>query len=172
MQFPENWLHVKVDLFDNASRDKQHILEHEFKLSLTVIVRDNKTPFQYRASLTNSKNNRFVRRGVEDIYDTDAHYQLVQTTREALSAKNIRHWVSKFYPSGSKNEGSVYGMTGFVCEYSDNFVALLVIKEQVFEIALNKDLTQQQVAGNLIGTYSWGSNQQSAKSKRSADELF
>lgn len=172
MQFPEKWLHVKVDLFDNASKEKQHVLEHEFKLSLTVIVRDNKVPRQYRASMTSHKNNRFVRRGVEDVYDTDPHYQLVESTRQQLSTQNIRHWVSKFYPSGAKNEGCVRGITGFVCEENDNFVALVIVKEQVFHLALNKDLTSQQVAGNLIGTFSWGSNQQVAKTTRTADELF
>lgn len=169
MNFPKKWRHVKVDLFDNASEEKQHILEHEFKLSLSIVL-DSNISRQYRASMKSQKNNRFVSRGVEDIYDTDPHYQLVHNTRQQLSGKNISHWVSKFYRSGAKSEGTVPGLTGFICDTGSEFVALIIFETDIFEISFHKDLTDNQRQGKIVGTFLWGAEQENTRPRTRASE--
>lgn len=112
VELPEFTKFIKVDLFDSS----KHVMKHRFKVSVAICRRDvngRDRTLQFRAAMNSPK--RYVRRGVEDIWRSDPHYQRVQRRMVELDAEGVVYAVSKCYEYTGRQKGrTVRSITVFL----------------------------------------------------------
>lgn len=148
VKLPEFTKFIKVDLFD-SSRD---VMRHRFKVSVAICRRDSQgrdRTLQFRAAMNSP--HRYVRRGVEDIWRSDPHYQLVERRMAQLDHEGREYAVSKCYEYTGRQKGrTVRSVTVFLI--GTRRVEILWGKLHIPVELTREGLTDQQRANDICGT--------------------
>lgn len=159
MELPKEWQYLKLDLFDNASNEDLMLNKNKLKLGISFKRKDEpyNTWHRFRAAMNSPL--RHLTRGTQASQHL-AHYKLVRTTVEEIKAewgsKIERINASKFYSrrdEANKTRKSVDGFSAIVTKLDNNWLATMVIKQDVYHYALNgEDITYQQRRGRIIAS--------------------
>lgn len=147
-ELPEFTKFIKVDLFDTArDHDKQRL-----KVSVAMCRRDamgRDRTIHFRALMNSPK--RYVRRGVEDVWYSDPHYQLVRQRMLELDDRGVKYSVSKCYEYNGRQKGrTVMSVTVFLI---GTHLCEIVYYQHHIPVELSRDgLTQKQRQSDIIAT--------------------
>ena len=159
MELPKEWQYLKLDLFDNASDEDLMLNRNNLKLGLSFKRRDEpyNTWHHFRAGMNSPL--RHLTRGTQ-ASQHHAHYELVKDTVQEIKAEWGRRveriHASKFYSrrdDANKTRKTVDGFSAIVTKLPENWLATMVIRQDVYHYVLSsEDITFQQRRGRIIAS--------------------